>query len=236
VTRLAERRDRQLLERLSDEELVARVRAGETALFELIMRRYNRRLFRIARSVLRDDAEAEDAVQDAYVGAYFKLHQFRGPGGFATWLCRIATNEALMRRRGRSRSTLSGLSVLDEPANREAATTDADSPDYNPEAALHEYELHRLLEQAIDALPEVYRAAFVMREVERMSVTETAECLGIEESTVKTRVHRARRLLQRGLTSDLTAVLTGAFDFDGGRCDRIVARVFACINETGQSR
>ena len=137
MTLLAERRDRHLLERLTDEEVVTRVRAGESALFELIMRRYNRRLFRIARSILGSDAEAEDAVQDAYVGAYFKLQQFRGPGGFATWICRIATNEALMRRRGRSRSALSESSTLDESDNREAAIADPQSPDYNPEAAVH---------------------------------------------------------------------------------------------------
>jgi len=233
MTLLAERRDRHLLERLTDEEVVTRVRAGESALFELIMRRYNRRLFRIARSILGSDAEAEDAVQDAYVGAYFKLQQFRGPGGFATWICRIATNEALMRRRGRSRSALSESSTLDESDNREAAIADPQSPDYNPEAAVHEQELRRLLEEAVDGLPEVYRAAFVMREVERMSVAETADCLGIEEATVKTRVHRARRMLQRDLTSDLETALTGTFDFDGGRCDRIVARVFAAINGAG---
>jgi RNA polymerase sigma-70 factor (ECF subfamily) len=235
MTLLAERRDRDLLERLSDEEVVTRVRAGESALFELIMRRYNRRLFRIARSILGAGAEAEDAVQDAYVGAYFKLHQFRGPGGFATWIYRIATNEALMRRRGRSRSAVSGSGALDETANGEAALADMQSPDYNPEAALHESELRCLLEEAIDALPEVYRTAFVMREVERMSVAEAADCLGIEEATVKTRVHRARRMLQRDLTSDLATALTGAFNFDGGRCDRIVARVFAAINGAGVS-
>lgn len=233
MTLLAERHDRDLLERLSDEEVVTRVRAGESALFELIMRRYNRRLFRIARAILGLDAEAEDAVQDAYVGAYFKLRQFRGPGGFATWICRIATNEALMRRRGRSRSALSQSSALDESTNGEAAVADLQSPDYNPEAAVHESELRRLLEEAVDALPEVYRAAFVMREVERMSVAETADSLGIEAATVKTRVHRARRMLQRDLTSDLATALTGAFDFDGGRCDRIVARVFAAINGSG---
>jgi RNA polymerase sigma-70 factor (ECF subfamily) len=114
---LGARGDRGMLERLSDAAIVGRVRAGETALFELIMRRYNRRLFRIARGVLRDDADAEDAVQDAYIGAYRKLHQFRGPDGFATWLCRIATNEALMRRRSRARAQPVAPDALDEHMN-----------------------------------------------------------------------------------------------------------------------
>ena len=230
---LAERIDRRLLERLSDAEVVARVQAGEHALFELIMRRYNRRVFRIARSILRDDAEAEDAVQEAYVSACFKLNQFRGPEGFATWICHIATNAALMRRRSRARV---GLTLVDAPGERpgdEAAMAELRSPPETPEAALHEYQLRCLLEQAIDGLPETYRSAFVMREVERMSVADTARCLGIEEATVKTRVHRARRLLQRDLTAELSAALTGAYEFAGARCDRIVTSVVQRLNELG---
>jgi RNA polymerase sigma-70 factor (ECF subfamily) len=230
MTQLAEQRLRQLMEQLSDAELAARVRNGEAALFELIMRRYNQRLFRIARSILRDDAAAEDAMQEAYVSAYFKLAQFRGPEGFGAWLCQIVTNQALMQRR-RSRVTLAPLEELDEPSNREAAIADSHSPENNPPAKLHEQQLRLLLEQAIDELPEVYRAAFVLREVEQLSVADTAQCLGIEEATVKTRVHRARRLLQRDLSSELAAALSGAFEFDGVRCDRVVARVIARINQ-----
>lgn len=227
---IAQRRDRQTLEQLSDTEIVVRVRNGDAALFELIMRRYNRRLFRIARGVLGDDTEAEDAVQEAYVCAYFKLQQFRGPDGFASWLSRIATNEALMRRRNRKRELLMPLDTLNEPSNQEAAMADPRSPDHNPEAGLHEYQLRRLLECAIDRLPEVYRVAFVLREVEQMSVSDTAQCLDIEPATVKTRVHRARRLLQHNLTGELSAALTGAYDFDGARCDRLVAGVIQRIN------
>lgn len=218
--------DRQPTDQLPDTELVARVRAGETALYELIMRRHNRRLFRIARGILGEDGEAEDAVQEAYVQAYFKLEQFRGPDGFGGWLCRIASNEALMRRRRRIRHQHVALSALEQPANQEAAMADPDSAIDNPEAALHAQQLHQLLEHAVDALPEAYRAAFVMREVEQMSVAETADCLGIEQATVKTRVHRARQILQRGLTAELSAALSGTFAFDGARCDRVVARVF----------
>jgi RNA polymerase sigma-70 factor (ECF subfamily) len=230
---LAERTDRRQLERLSDAEVVARVLAGEHALFELIMRRYNRRLFRIARGILRDDAEAEDAVQEAYVSACFKLKQFRGPEGFATWLCQIATNAALMKRRSNIRGGLTLVGSPDEAQADEIAVAELRSLPETPDAALHAHQLRSMLEQAIDELPETYRSAFVMREVEQMSVADTARCLGIEEATVKTRVHRARRLLQRDLTAELAAALTGAYDFDGARCDRIVANVIARLNELG---
>lgn len=231
MTLPALQRDRQMLDQLSDTQVALRVRSGEPALFELIMRRYNRRLFRIARGILGDDAEAEDAVQEAYVCAYFKLRQFRGPDGFAGWLCQIATNEALMRRRRRKRVTLMPLDALNEPSNQEAAMADPASPDNNPEAGVHEHQLHHLLERAIDGLPDAYREAFVLREVEQMSVADTAHCLNIEEATVKTRIHRARRLLQHNLTGELSAALTGAFDFDGARCDRLVAGVIQRINQ-----
>jgi RNA polymerase sigma-70 factor (ECF subfamily) len=235
MTALAQRTDRQTLEQLPDHVVAARVLAGDAGLFELIMRRYNRRLFRIARGILGDDAEAEDAVQEAYVRVYLKLAQFRGPDGFASWLCQIASNEALMRHRRHRRAVLAPLSELDEPSNQEAATMDPHSPAANPEAALHEHQFRLLLEQAIDALPEVYRSAFVLREVEQMSVAETAACLGIDPTTVKTRVHRARRLLQQGLSQELAAALPGAFAFDGQRCDRLVAGVFRRLNALGAS-
>jgi RNA polymerase sigma-70 factor (ECF subfamily) len=196
----------------------------------LIMRRYNRRLFRITRSILGDDAAAEDAMQEAYVTAYFKLAQFRGPEGFGAWLCQIATNQALMQRR-RSRVAPAPLAVLDEPANREVVILDSSSAGDNPAAGVHEQQLRHLMEQALDELPEVYRTAFVLREVEQLSIADTAKCLGIEDGTVKTRVHRARRLLQRDLSSELRSALTGAFDFDGERCDRVVAKVIERINK-----
>ncbi|HKE93623.1 MAG TPA: RNA polymerase sigma factor [Povalibacter sp.] len=227
---LAQRRDLQLLEQLSDTELAARVCRGDTALFELIMRRYNRRLFRIARGILGNDAEAEDAVQEAYVCAWYKLGQFRGPDGFASWLCQIATNEALMRRRRRKDTLLTPLTELNEPSNEEAAMADPQSPHVNPEADLHERQLRQLLERAIDRLPDTYRDVFMLREVEQVSVADTAAFLGIEEGAVKTRVHRARRLLQLNLTGELSAALRGTFDFDGARCDRLVEGIFRRIN------
>ncbi len=227
---VGESRARNPLDQMSDAELAARVRGGEPALFELIMRRHNRRLFRIARGILGDDAEAEDAVQEAYVSAYFKLEQFRGPDGFAGWLGQIVVNQALGRRRKRLRLVTSSLEALDEAAHRDAAAVDMKSPDGGPEAELHERQLRRLLEQAIDGLPMAFRVTFVLREIEQLSVADTARFLGIEEATVKSRMHRARRLLQRDLTSEVAAVLRGAFDFGGERCDRIVAGVLGRIS------
>ena len=227
---LSELQARGTLDQLSDAELATRVRGGEPALFELIMRRHNRRLFRIARGILGEDAEAEDAVQEAYVSAYFKLEQFRGPDGFGGWLGQIVVNQALGRRRKRLRLVTSSLDVLDEPANRDAAAVDMKSADGSPEAGLHEQQLRRLLEQAIDDLPAAFRTTFVLREIEQLSVADTARVLGIEEATVKSRMHRARRLLQRDLTGEIAAAMRDAFDFGGERCDRIVAGVLARIS------
>src|SRR5690606_18350304 len=156
-------------------------------------------------------------VQESYIRAWFALAQFRGPAGFAGWLCRIATNEALMRRRRPGR--VHQLAV-DGPAGA-TRPDELRSTSPGPAAQLHERQLRQLLEVAIDGLPDGCRDAFVFREVEQMTVAETASCLGIEEGAVKTRVHRARKLLQRNLRDELAAVLTGAFDFDGARCDRL---------------
>lgn len=231
MVQVAELLERQPVETLPDEHLVAQVREGETAAFELIMRRYNRRLFRIARGILRDDGEAEDCVQETYVRAWFAMAQFRGPAGFGGWLCRIATNEALMRRRRLARR----WTLVSPPGDEDG---DASRPEEvqsaapGPAAQLHERQLRQLLETAIDKLPDGCRDAFVLREVEQMSVAETAGCLGIEEGAVKTRVHRARKLLQRTLRDELSTVLSGAFEFGGNRCDRLVAGVFRRINAT----
>lgn len=216
--------DQQLLGALPDAELVAQIRDGQTAPFELIMRRYNRRLFRIARGILKDDDEAEDAVQEAYVCAWYRLGQFRGPDGFAGWICQIVTNEALMRRRHLRRMHLSGGGSAE--AQQLAAMR---SPACDPAAQLHEVQLQQMLEIAIDGLPDLYRDAFVLRELEQMSVIDTASCLGIEANAVKTRIHRARKLLQRDLTEDLSTAMKGALGFDGVRCDRLVAKVMPRI-------
>lgn len=230
----AQQCDLQPLSQLSDAQLVSRICNGESALFELIMRRNNRRLFRIARGILGNDAEAEDAVQEAYLCAWFKLRQFRGPEGFASWLCQIMTNEALMRRRRRKNVHLTTLDTVDESDNEEPAMADLRSPNDGPEVALYDRQLCQLLERAVDDLPEVYRDVFVLRELEQLSVADTARCLGIEAGAVKTRVHRARRLLQNNLKGGLSAALKGAFDFDGARCDRLVAGVMQRISALEQ--
>lgn len=229
MVQLARLREQHTLDTPTDEHLVAQVRGGDTAAFELIMRRHNRRLFRIARGILRDDGEAEDCVQEAYVRAWFALAQFRGPAGFSGWLCRIATNEALMRRRSLARRWSRLESTGDGDATA-ALPEEVPATSPGPAAQLHERQLRQLLEAAIDRLPDGCRDAFVLREVEQMSVAETAGCLGIEEGAVKTRVHRARKLLQRSLQDELSAVLGGAFEFAGDRCDRLVAGVFRRIN------
>lgn len=213
----------------ADDVLVARVLGGELAAFEPIMRRYNQRLFRIARGILRDAAEAEDVVQEAYVRAFEKLDSFNGPDGFAAWLSRIAANEALgrLRRRGR-------VIALDDhrvDAGRpEARGIDAmPSTDLGPERLAASRELREEIERAIDALPDDFRAVFVLRAVEGLSVAETAASLGIVDATVKTRLHRARRLLRRHLADRLDSAVPDAFAFAGVRCDRIVAGVMERI-------
>jgi RNA polymerase sigma-70 factor, ECF subfamily len=211
---------------LSDPDLVERVRAGDAAAFELIMRRHNRRLFRLARSVLRNGAEAEDVVQETYVRAFVKLDDFRGPEGFSAWLARIAYNEALDRVRGWDRVVSLDDYVNDGDGDADARrieTMTSRQPD--PERLTGNGELRRLLEDAIDALPDDFRAVFVLRAVEGMSVAETAEALAIPPETVKTRFHRARHRLQEALGARFEVLMPAAFEFGGARCDRIVAAV-----------
>jgi RNA polymerase sigma-70 factor (ECF subfamily) len=208
----------------SDEEVVERVRAGEIELYEIIMRRYNQRLYRVARSILRDDNEAEDVMQDAYVRAYEHLDQFAGEAKFATWLTRIAINEALHRARRRNR-----LEQM-EPVEWERQTGNAfktSSPD--PEQQALGRELAWLLEAAIQAMPAVYRTVFVLREVEGLSSGETAQCLGLRKETVKTRLFRSRALLRRELFTRAGAANARAFQFHLSRCDRVVRQVLTRV-------
>ncbi len=200
-----------------DPELIGRVRAGDHAAFEPLMRRYNQRLFRSARSIVQDDDEAEDVVQQTYLSALAKLDQFSHGSSFATWLTRIAINEALARRRAlRQRGE---LVVLRDQPGWWRGQTDGE----NPEIHTSKRELGQALERAIDALPEGLRVALVLREVEGLSVTETADCLLLSEEATRVRVHRARRLLQERLQSSLRE----AFAFAGARCNRIVSAVLA---------
>jgi len=207
---------------LPDEEVVARVRAGEGALFELLMRRHNQRVFRAARAVLRDDGEAEDVVQDAFVRAYRALDGFEGRAAFATWLTRIAVNEALARRRARIRT---------RPALEPAMSLPASTPD--PERDAGDAELGRLLTAAVDGLPESLRVVFVLRDVEGLDTAETASCLDLSQAAVKVRLHRARHALRVELDRRLGAETRALFGFGAARCDRAVAAVLARLGIAG---
>ena len=209
---------------LKDEEVVERVLAGEAPLFEILMRRYNQRLYRISRVILRDDAEAEDVMQDAYVRAYEHLDQFAGKAAFATWLTRIAIHEALARKRRRSR--MEELDAL--PENGDAMSILKSSAP-TPEARTAQAETRQMLEEAIDRLPESYRTVVVLREVEEMSVAETAASLGVTDGVVKTRLHRAHAMLRRDLYSRARGRSADLYQFHAVRCDRVVKAVFARI-------
>ena len=204
----------------SDGALVHRILAGESALFERIMRRHNQRLFRAARAILNDDAEAEDVMQETYTRAFAHLGQFRGEAQLGTWLTRIAVHEALARARKRRR--LAPLPAND--AVEALAMPDRPTPT-DPEHEAHNAELRKLLERAIDELPESYRTVFVLREVEGLSTATTAESLGVSEEVVKTRLSRARVRLRDGLYERAGAVASAAFTFGAERCDRLVAAV-----------
>ena len=213
------------LDALGDAELVQLARQRAAGAFRVIMRRHNRRLFRVARVVMRDDSEAEDVVQDAYFRAFTNLGNFRGDSSLATWLTRIALNEALGRLR-RRRPTVE-LSALDTESQGDAQVIRFPlmAANSDPECAVAQREIRRLIERAIDDLPEAFRIVFVMREIEEMSVEETAGFLNLREATVKTRLHRARRLLRQALEEQVAPALADAFPFDGMRCTRMADNV-----------
>ena len=224
--------------RPSDAALVERARGGDGTAFETIMRRNNRRLFRTARSILKDEAEAEDVVQETYIRAYLKLDQFAGNASLSTWLVRIAINEALMRRR--KTAPLNGMDAMTDLSDETNPETGLNGfglwagrgvPD-NPEAGAARGEIRRFLEQAIDQLPAPFRTVFMLRAIEEFSTEDTAACLGIPQATVKTRFHRAKRLLREGLSQQLEAMLADTFPFAGSRCDRIVAGVLGRLELT----
>jgi len=210
---------------LPEADLVAYARAGRREAFAALMTRGNQRLFRIARSVLRDESEAEDALQEAYVRAFAKLSEFRGESSIYTWLTRIVLNEAHGRLRKRRHTVeLSAVEAAQAGEGRILAFPGAVVSD-DPERDAALAETRRLLERAVDALPEGFRLVFMMREVEGCSIAETAANLGLKAETVKTRLHRARRLLRESLDAQLASALTGAFPFLGARCQRITEAV-----------
>lgn len=214
---------------LEDADLARRVAGGEHAAFEALMRRHNRALFRTARAILRDDAEAEDALQEAYLQAYRSMARYRGEARLSTWLARIVANEALMRLRKHARR--SAIVPLRPGAAEDINEIPENSMEHDPEAAARRAEMRKLLEERIDALPGAYRAVFMLRAVEEYSVEETATILGIPEATVRSRFFRARSLMREGLASEIDVACQDAFGFAGERCDRIVAAVMARLGE-----
>jgi len=205
-----------------------KVAPGDLAAFESLMRRWNRRLFRIARSVLRNDEEAEDALQEAYLRAYRSLDQFQGDAQLSTWLSRVVLNECFARLRKQARRQ----NVIPLVSNEDEMHTHVpEDPGHAPDRALARAELRALLERKLDALPEDFRVVFVLRSVEEMSVEEAAACLDIPAATVRSRHFRARSLLRESLARDIDVAERDLFDFLGERCDRIVAAVLARLHE-----
>jgi RNA polymerase sigma-70 factor (ECF subfamily) len=209
---------------LPDVDIVMRIRAGDRGLFEILMRRHNQRLYRAARAIVRDESEVEDILQQAYLNAFAHLDQFEARSEFSTWLTRIVLNEAFARRRKQQRAPRvdpapdDGISgVMDTVA----------APEPDPERQAYASELHRVLEDAVDALPETYRLVFMLRDVEGLSTSETGHGLGLRDEAVKTRLHRARAMIRRSVSARIGTVAAGTFQFLAPRCDRVVAAVLA---------
>jgi len=214
----------------SDADIARRVAAGDQRAFELMMRRHNQMLYRTARGILKDDAEAEDVVQDAYLLAYRGIRKFRGDAKLSTWLTRIVVNEAIARSRKRRRRA--EVIRLEGDTEWSGVAAEADMNEAGtelPEQAALRAEARRLLERKIDDLPDAFRTVFILRALEEMSVEEAAASLGIPEATVRTRFFRARSMLRESLAREIDFALEEAFSFDGARCDRIVANVLALL-------
>lgn len=219
-----------VLAETADADLVEHAVNGDVLAFECIMRRHNRLLFRTARSILKSDAETEDALQEAYLRAWRALGSFRADAGLSTWLVRIVINESLGRLRRRSAQVIPLDGVLDF-AERQTEPWMEDALDRQPEQAAMREQVRQLMEAHIDLLPDAFRTVFMLRAVEELSVAQTAAALEIPEATVRTRFFRARSLLREGLSRDIDAALGDAFSFAGERCDRIVASVLARLAE-----
>jgi len=200
---------------------VCRVRAGETALYEVIMRRYNQRLYRISRAILHNDGEAEDVMQHAYVRAYEHLDQFAARAPFSTWLTRIAVHESLARLRQRNRNQ-----SLDDTENDGDLSMQMTSKSPDPEQNASGTQLRELLEEAVLGLPEHYRTVIMLRDIEELSTAETAQALDITEENVKVRLHRGHGMVRSWLFERIGAGAKEAFPFMGLRCDRVVEAVF----------
>jgi RNA polymerase sigma-70 factor, ECF subfamily len=212
----------------TDEQVVERVKAGDTALYELLMRRYNQRLYRVARAILRDDLEAEDVIQDAYVRAYQHLHQFAARAPFSAWLTRIAVHESLARLRLRNRNQQ--MDDNDQVGEHAMMV----EPSLDPEQNASKTELGQLLEDALLSLPEQYRTVLMLRDVEELSTSETAIVLDLTEENVKVRLHRGHTMVRNWLSARVGSNIKNAFPFMGARCDRVVAGVFSRLADPPQ--
>lgn len=209
-----------------DMTLARRVAAGDRSAFDLLMRRNNRRLYRLARATMRDNAEAEEALQEAYLCAYRSIAGFRGEATLATWLSRMVLNECLGRlRKSARRQNVIPMVTTDEMENIHADERDV------PEKVLARAEMRALIERKLDELPEDFRVVFVLRSVEELSIEETADSLGIEQATVRSRHFRARSLLRESLAREIDVAERDLFDFGGANCDRIVAAVNTRLDE-----
>ncbi len=209
---------------LTDDEVVARVLAGETALFEVIMRRHNQRLYRTVRAILGGDADAEDAMQDAYVQAYRNLAQFEGRSSLATWLTRIAVNQCLSRLRKHRH-----IYPIDTELEMKM-TEKMDDGRPGPEKQMLNREVRHVLELAIEQMPARYRSVLILRDVEGLSTAEAAESLGMSVEAVKVNLHRGRTYLRKALEQKGGETLSNVFAFEAPRCNRVVANVMAIIS------
>lgn len=223
--------------RQADAALVGRAARGEAAAFELIMRRHNRLLFRSARGVAGDDAEAQDVVQETYLRAFARLNSFRGECALGTWLARIAINVALDAQRGRGRAVQidDRQDLGTEPAMEHAMAFNAPAHE-SPDSQAERSQMRALLQRAIDGLPVIYRSVFILRAVEEMSVDETASCLHVSEAVVRTRYLRARSMLRDALGAQVEAHAQEVYAFAGARCDAVVAHVLAELQRQGRIR
>jgi RNA polymerase sigma-70 factor (ECF subfamily) len=212
---------------LPDNDVVRRVRAGESSLFEILMRRHNQQVYRVARAVMKDEAEVEDVMQQAYINAFTHLHQFEERSKFSTWLTRIVLHEAFSRRRKLRRAESLTRLESDVDEERGESMDTVRSPHADPERQAYAQELTRVLEAAVDTLPESYRTVFMLRDIEGLSTSEAGEGLGLRDEAVKTRLHRARAMIRRAVTAQIGQVAPGSFEFHAPRCDRVVAAVLA---------
>lgn len=214
-------------ESLADVDLIARIRGGDRGLFEVLMRRHNQRLYRAARAILHDESEVEDVLQQAYLNAFAHLDRFEARAQVSTWLTRIVINEACARRRVSSRTLVAHRPDNGSaPGLLDAAASSLPSPEHQAYAG----ELQRMIEDAVDSLPEPYRLVFMLREVEELSTSESGAALGLNDDAVKTRLHRARAMIRRVVEERCGLATSSSFQFQAPRCDRVVGTVLSSLD------